>query len=310
MKNKNYQYAVFWMAVNAVFGTVLYTNFKILRQDLQVGEIVLYYNFLGLVILGLIRSLFNIEVKFGDSISHIKRAFFTIIGLILFYQSFQYTTIANAIAMTFFDPFVTCVLAAIYFKDRIKNYQILCLVIACIGAIFIIKPGTDVFNYGCILVFFAVIAWGISNIYIKKLADTNNAFSQIFTLYGLSCFFAFIYNIIFESYKVNEFKALESSHMKYILICTAASIINTFALVKAYTSAPFSFVMQFFFLNLISTEIAGYFIFNDTHDFLELIGIAIILTSNYLVFKKSLEQKTQEYLVPNINNTDFTKNKL
>jgi drug/metabolite transporter (DMT)-like permease len=277
----NRKKAIIWMVVNCFFGTLVNVLVKYLCCDVPIPQIVASYNGGCFLIASLLMLIFKISPYSSKFKLHIIRGTLCSSAFLIYFSALKSIAIANAVAITFMDPMLTCLFAYIFLKDVIEKDNVIGLVAGFIGALLIIKPGTGLFKLSSLIILISTVLWALSNVVMKLLTESEHSLVQIFYMSGVTTIVSSIALYFFEE------PIIFPTYYNLLLIFTTsiAVLIHYFAIYKAFSQANPSEIMPFFFLNIIFSEIFGSLLFNERHDIYEKMGIGlIILTNIFLLF--------------------------
>jgi drug/metabolite transporter (DMT)-like permease len=277
----NRKQAIIWMVINCFFGTLVNVFVKYLCCDVPIPQIVASYNGGCFIIASLLMLIFKVSPYSSKYKLHLIRGTLCSSAFLIYFSALKSIAIANAVAITFMDPMLTCLFAYIFLKDKIEKENIVGLLAGFIGALLIIKPGTGLFKVGSLIILISTVLWALSNVVMKLLTESEHSLVQIFYMSGVTTIVSSIALYFFD-----EPIILPTHYNLSLLFATSiAVLIHYFAIYKAFSQANPSEIMPFFFLNIIFSEIFGSLVFNERHDLYEKMGIGlIILTNIFLLF--------------------------
>ncbi len=205
------------------------------------------------------------------------RSLFGTLGVILNFYAIDKLVLSDANMLNKISPFLVVIFSAIFLKEKINKNQIISIVIAFTGALFIIKPtfSVEIIPYmgGLMSAVFAALAYtclrAIGN---KEEAHTIVFFFSMFSLISILPIFIYVYEPM-------TFKQL----LCMILAGVFASL-GQFGVTLAYRYAPAKEISIFDYSNIIFSAILSIFIFNQYPDLFSIIGYIIVFTASYYVF--------------------------
>ena len=205
------------------------------------------------------------------------RSLFGTLGVILNFYAIDKLVLSDANMLNKISPFLVVIFSAIFLKEKINKNQIISIVIAFTGALFIIKPtfSVEIIPYmgGLMSAVFAASAYtclrAIGN---KEEAHTIVFFFSMFSLISILPMFIYVYEPM-------TFKQL----LCMILAGVFASL-GQFGVTLAYRYAPAKEISIFDYSNIIFSAILSIFIFNQYPDLFSIIGYIIVFTASYYVF--------------------------
>ena len=122
---------------------------------------------------------------------HLCRSLSGWLGVTCMFAAVARMPIAEATAISFLSPLVAMALAALLLGEAIGRRKMLAAALAVIGAILILRPGTEAFQLAGLWALSAALFMGVETIFIKKLSDAepalrilviNNAIGAILSL--------------------------------------------------------------------------------------------------------------------------------
>ncbi len=188
----------------------------------------------------------------------------------LFFQSVIIIPLAEATAITFVGPLMVTVLAIPMLGEKTSLFRVLCVICGFMGAVLVIRPGTDVFHVGSLLVVVSALLYALYQIMTRKLSrfdrpETTVIYSGIIGSLVMSAIVPF-------SWKTPESltdMALMGS-LGVIGGCGHYAVARALRITKASVIAPFHY------LQIIFAVFYGYMVFNNLPDLLTIVGSAII----------------------------------
>ena len=205
---------------------------------------------------------------------HILRAVVNVISYVTLYIAILHMPFAEANAVTLVYPLVSTVTAVIFLRESIGIRRSVGLVIGFIGALIIIQPGVNNFNWYSLFIIVTVICWAIVDLLSKMILRTDTNSVQLFYVMFLGALFTVPF-VVFESfgdatfYKISEF----------CFVTGLLELLNFGACLIAYANAPITLIVPFFFLQIIFSVIIAYFVFHEIVGEWTVIGSLIIGTS-------------------------------
>jgi len=106
---------------------------------------------------------------------HLFRSLSGWLGVTCMFAAVAHMPIAEATAISFLSPLVAMALAALLLGEAIGIRKILAAGLAILGAMLILRPGTDAFQLAGLWALSAAMFMGIETIFIKKLTDAEPA---------------------------------------------------------------------------------------------------------------------------------------
>ena len=200
------------------------------------------------------------------------------LGMNLFFIGTMQVSLSSAAIINKLSPFVVMILAYFFLKERITKYHIIALALALFGSWLVIKPQFNSSMMPIFILLISAVLSGIAFTSLRALGNKENEYTIIFHYSFISV--AISIPFLFFNFVLTDIKST--------LILLAVGIfagIGQIALTYAYKLAPASEVSIYDYSNIIFSTLIGYFFLQEKPDFLEIIGIFIIIASSYIVYK-------------------------
>ena len=195
----------------------------------------------------------------------------------LFFLSISKIGLAEATAIMDINPVLITLGAFLFLGEKIGPRRILGIIASMIGALIIIRPGTDVFTVYAVLPLVAAVCYTTYNLTTRFVGNrespwTSLLYSALFGAVVFSCMVPFFWQ------RVSLFSA---GLMVLLSLCGTFSqlfLIRALAIGEASLLAPFAYV------GLIYATIWGLVFFGEFPDEWSIIGAIIIAISGFYVW--------------------------
>ena len=219
------------------------------------------------------------------------------VGLLGVFGNFYATThmahTADAAMLNKLSPFATLIFCALFLKEKVKPKQAVAIVIAFIGAMFVIKPTlSNVELVPSLAGFLGGVSAGAAYTTVRHMA--NKGENGRFTVFFFSAFSV----VVTAPYLVFNYHPMTPQQLFYLFMVGVCAAGGQFAITAAYTFAPSSEISIYDYSNIIFTAIEGYFFLgHQIPDVLSIVGYFIICLMAVWMFiynNKSTELKKQK----------------
>jgi drug/metabolite transporter (DMT)-like permease len=208
----------------------------------------------------------------------LARCTFDCINTFSFVAALVHIDLAEIYAILLTAPFLMTILAVIFLKERVGWRRWLAIVGGFAGALLIIKPSTQAFNYWAAVGFLAALAAALRDFITTKIHPATSSFEVTFA----SAVFTAPVGLLLSIGQIWEPIAI---HDRFLLLALAmASLTGTVLLVHACRIGPLYIAAAFRFTLLVWGGVAGYFVFHNIPDYWSLLGAAIIVICGLYVF--------------------------
>lgn len=219
------------------------------------------------------------------------------VGLIGVFGNFYATThmahTADAAMLNKLSPFATLIFSALFLKEKVKPKQAVAIVVAFVGAMFVIKPTlSNVELVPSLAGFIGGVSAGAAYTTVRHMA--NKGENGKFTVFFFSAFSV----AVTAPYLIFNYHPMTPQQLFYLFMVGVCAAGGQFAITAAYTFAPSSEISVYDYSNIVFTAIEGYFFLgHQIPDVLSIVGYFIICLMAVWMFiynNKSTELKKQK----------------
>ena len=236
------------------------------------------------------KSKIGFKFKKENLLLLILRATFGTLGIVLNYYAIENLILSDATMLNKLSPFFVIIFSFIILKEKIKLWQILSILIAFLGSLFIINPNliigllnnnvptSSLNSFPALVGFLGAMCAGLAYTMVRFLSLRGE--KGPFIVFFFSCFscLAILPFIIFN------FSPMSVSQTIYLLLAGLFASLGQFAITAAYANAPAKEISIFDYSQIIFSGILGYIVFNQTPDIYSFIGYFIICSVAIFMF--------------------------
>lgn len=235
----------------------------------------------------LIKSKPELKMMEGNWSLLILRSILGTVGMILNFIAVEYISIGDASMLQKLSPFFVIILSLIFLKERVLSYQWIAVIVAFIGALFVIKPSGTGLPIGAIAgVLGAALAGGAYTcLRSLTLKGVKGAFI-IFFFSAFSCISVLPF-IIFS------FVPMTLTQIFYLLMVGVAAALGQFGITFAYSFAPARNISVFEYSQILFASLLGFFVLSEIPDTYSIIGYVIIISVGiYMILRGARDGKS------------------
>jgi S-adenosylmethionine uptake transporter len=271
--------AILWMVFASFSLSVMSILIALIGDKVHFFQLMFLTTFVGLVI-GLIfkNYSFPTEIKTTQVKYYIYRGALSTIAMFMWFYTLSIMDVAEATAISYLTPFLNFVAAIVLLKEVIKPRYILSLIFGLVGALFILRPSTQM-GFGPLMALLTALFWCITDIITKARAKYDNAATQVFYSYLFMALFSL-------PFALNIWHPIAKLDILLIVILGIVQLINLYAICQAYHYADLVVILPFDFTRLIFTGIMSFIIFGEILSVWSIVGSIIILTSMIYMYNK------------------------
>lgn len=193
--------------------------------------------------------------------------------------------LADAAILNKMAPFFAIVFSFVLIKEKIKPIPLLCIIVAFLGSILIVKPS---FDFSKMLPTFVAFIGGMG---------AGFAYACVRKLSSLKCngkiiilFFSAFSMLLCVPYLIFHFDPMTLQQFLFLCGAGACAAGGQFTITAAYYHAPASKISIYDYSQIIFSTLMGFFFFGQLPDILSFIGYAVIIAMaliNFLYNKKN-----------------------
>jgi drug/metabolite transporter (DMT)-like permease len=205
------------------------------------------------------------------------------LATLLFFTSLSVLPLADANAIGFAMPLFVAALAVPMLGERLEMARLLAIVAGLAGALFIVRPGSDLFTPYALLPLGMAVCNALYQILTRKLAGLEPPLTSL--VWG-----AIVGAVLLSTIAPFVWVSPQAvSHGLLIVIIGILASIGHFLLIRAYDYASATLLAPFTYSALLWAVLLGWLVFGDFPDGWSLVGMGIIVVSGlYLANRQRL----------------------
>ncbi len=272
---------IFWMVITTIFFVGVTIFVKILGETIPSSQTAfIRYLFGTIFLLPIILKSFK-NTRFVLIKKFVFRSFFHAVGVSLWFYSMTVITIAEVTAIGYLTPIFVCIGALLLFKEKLKGYRTLAVLLSFLGVTVILRPGFQEIKLGQILMLLASFFFAISYLMAKHLSDIKNSLEIVGFLSIFTTIFLLPLALI-------NWVNLDLNATLILFLISVFATLGHLTMTQAIKTTKMTITQPFTFLQLVWSVIAGIVIFDERFDIYVIIGgIIILISTSYLVVKDS-----------------------
>ncbi len=196
------------------------------------------------------------------------------LGTLLTFYGLKYSVSVNYGFLVKTTVFFSIVLAAIFLKEKITRQKILFMTILIVGAYLVSTGGaTYIPHWGDLIIILTAFTYSTVNIISKPLLKEIDA--DIVTFFRV--LIGGIVILLFVPFLVSNYLVVESWFL--VIIRSIFLFFTLYFLNKGIQLTTISYITLMSMMYSVFVLILGYFILNETMNFVQIIGAALIILS-------------------------------
>lgn len=276
--------------ISAAFCFALMGLFVRLSGDLPFIQKSLFRNLVALFVISfnMLRMHEKIVIKKGDLKFLMMRALFGSVGIFGNFYAIDHLVLSDATMLNKLSPFFVIIFSFIILKEKLTLVQGASVVIAFIGALFIIKPTGDVANFAAIAGALGGMGAGAAYTMVRILGQ-RGVKSNVVIL-----FFSAVSCLLCVPFIIGHFEPMSFRQITMLLGAGIAATGGQVFITKAYFYAPAKEISVYDYSQIIFSALIGFVVLGQVPDRYSVIGYVIICATAVVMFiyNNAEEKKT------------------
>lgn len=252
-----------------------------LSGDLPTVQKSFFRNIVALVValVILLKEKEKISISKGSYKYLILRSAAGTIGLLCNYFAVDHLMLADASILSKLSPFFAILFSYLLLKENVKTFQIIAVLGAFIGSMFVVKPTFNIIDYyPALIALSGGVMAGLAYSLVRVLGKmgTTGAF-VVFFFSGFSSLMLLPFFII-------GFQPMSTQQIIYLLLAGITATGGQFGLTLAYFNAAAKDISVFDYSQILFSALLGFYIFDQIPDYLSFIGYLIIIAIAVIMF--------------------------
>ncbi len=203
----------------------------------------------------------------------ILRSTFGTLGIICNFYAIARMNIADANILNKLSPFFAIIMSYFILKERANKTEWACVVVAFIGALFVVKPSVNMdFVYAMVGVMGGLCA-GVAYTFVRRLGIQGERGPVIVMFFStFSC-------VVTLPFLFVGAQPMSLYQVAMLLLAGAAATGGQLSITKAYTKAPAKEISVFDYTQVIFAALLGFIFLGQMPDALSIAGYIIIIGS-------------------------------
>lgn len=203
------------------------------------------------------------------------------IGIIANFYAVDHLVLSDASIIQKLSPFFVIIFSFFLLKEKPSRLEILSIVIAFVGTLFIVKPSFQNTQMTAGMVaFIGAMGAGMAYTMVRMLSQRGVKSPQIVLYFSLfSCLFALPFFIL-------DFHPMSLQQIMFLLLAGLAASGGQFAVTSAYSHAAGKDISLYDYAQVVFAALLGFIVFQEIPDVWSLLGYLIIFGIALVMFVK------------------------
>lgn len=257
------------------------------------GRFVFQFIFMGAAILTMLDAS---ALRSARPLVHTVRGILLAIATTFFFFSLLYLPLANAIAIFFVQPMVLTLLSVLVLGESIGWHRRIAVTTGFLGALLIIRPGSDAFTLASLLPLCAAVFFASYLALTRSVANVDHPLTMQFSSAVGAAIVLSIALWLGDIAELSMFQPKVPDLHQWSLLAAVGLIaaVGHLLVVVAVNRAPTSLLAPFGYIEIVSATALGWWIFNEWPDAMTWLGISIIVASGLYVLLREHQLGTKD----------------
>lgn len=207
------------------------------------------------------------------------RSFCGTVGVLCNFYAVDHLVLADASMLNKMSPFFAILFGILILKEKINLFQGLCVAVAFVGTVFVIKPSPA--NLACFPALIGLLGGlgaGLAYTYVRALG--TRGVKGPFIVF----FFSAFSSVVTLPFLLFDYHPMTLHQLGILLLAGLAAAGGQFSITAAYTYAPAREISVYDYSQIIFSAILGFFVFGQVSDALSWLGYLIITATAVAMF--------------------------
>lgn len=209
----------------------------------------------------------------------VLRSIFGTLGILCNFYAVDHLLVADASILNKLSPFFAIIFSFFILKEKIRPFQAICVFLAFVGCICIVKPGfTNVSILPACIGVLGGMAAGIAYTMVRLLGTRGVKGPFIVFFFSAFSCLATLPWLLFH------YTPMTGTQLGFLLLAGLFAAGGQFTITAAYTCAPAREISIYDYSQILFATLLGFFLFGEIPDALSFLGYGLIILGSLLMF--------------------------
>lgn len=210
---------------------------------------------------------------------HLTRAFCQMGATITFFLALSHIGLAEATALGDLSPVLITLGAALFLGEKLGLRRVVGVTAALIGALIVIRPGTDVFTMAALLPLCTAVFFAASALLARHLRSTESHWTAMILSGVIGC-------VVLGLIQPTIWQPIAWSDLPLFALAAIFGTIGQLCLFRAYSYAEAGAIAPFSYFGLLFATIWGILFFDEWPDPPTIAGTLVIVGAGIYVWHR------------------------
>ena len=281
---------VFFLILSAFFFSLM-SLFVRLSGDLPTFQKAFFRNIIAAIAAGAVLAKSkSFKMQKGSLPTLLLRSITGIVGVVANFYAIDNMPISDASILNKLAPFFTVIFSIVILKEKASWKDWLFVAIAFIGAIFVVKPSSEIAkSFPALIAVLGGVAAGMAYTFVRKLGKQGERNAFIVFFFSSFCTVAML------PFMIIYYEPMTTMQVVFLILAGCMAAGAQFSLTAAYTYAPAKSISVYDYIQVLFTALWGLIFLSELPDIWSFVGYVIIIGAaviKYMVARN--EEKKQK----------------
>ena len=202
---------------------------------------------------------------------HAARCITGFIGMIANFWAIDHIGIADANMLNKLSSFFAILMSMLVLREYPKRVDILSVVVAFIGAVFVVRPGAGLASLPALVGVLGGLGAGTAYTFVRQMTQKGERGTEIVMVFSLfTCVMSVPFFLI-------SYQPMTAMQWVYLLLAGCAAAGGQLSITAAYRHAPAKEISVFDYSQIVYAALWGFFLFGEIPDAMSIVGYVIII---------------------------------
>lgn len=208
-------------------------------------------------------------------------------GVLLNFYAIDHLVLSDADILNKMSPFITIIFAAIFLKEYVMRFQVISVIIAFLGTLFVIKPAFNLDTIPYLAGILSAVFAGGAYTVLRVLGNREKFYTVVF-------YFSTFTTVILLPIVLIWYEPMTGKQWIYLLAAGVFATVGQFGITVAYKFAPAKEISIFFYSTVVYSGLISIMLFGQIPDIWSIIGYFAIFGASLYMFLKNNQIETKE----------------
>ncbi|WP_415403439.1 DMT family transporter [Tateyamaria sp. SN3-11] len=209
----------------------------------------------------------------------VARSVLLMLATFFFFLALGRIGLAEATAVMSMNPLLITLGGALFLGEALGPRRIIAILIALIGALIVIRPGSDVFQAASLLPLIAAFCFASYTLITRRLGPDEDVWTSLF-------YTGLVGSVILTAIVPFHLAPLKPTAIALLCVIGAAGTLGQLMLIRALSMAEAGMLAPFNYSGLVFAVIWGVVLFGEVPDALTVLGALVIAGAGIYVWHR------------------------